>query len=100
LENINPPGLTWRDAIASQVISDDTDMVKDLDGYSRHSFMKPAQNMQTNMPDIIKEKCNEFVENFSMESSASLPEKLKHNNTWKESHVKLAKIADGILNTL
>ena len=62
--------------------------------------MKPTQNMQINVPDIIKEKCNEFVENFCMESSVSLPEKLKHNNTWKETHDELAEVTDDILNTL
>lgn len=100
LEDISISDLSWRDAIASQVISDDTVIVRNLDGSAQQSFMKLAQNMQLHVPDIIQKKCNEFVENFTSESLDGLPEKHKHNNTWIESPDELAGVADDILNTL
>ncbi|CAH1769814.1 10547_t:CDS:2, partial [Entrophospora sp. SA101] len=34
-------------------------------GPAHLSFMRPAQHMQLVMPDVIRNKCTEFVENFS-----------------------------------
>lgn len=62
--------------------------------------MKPLQNMKLVIPEIIQEKCNEFVENFSIEILDELPQKLSHNKTWKEPEEVLVEITEEILNTL
>ncbi|CAG8810861.1 29350_t:CDS:2, partial [Gigaspora margarita] len=77
LKDISISDLTWRDPIASQ----------------------PLQNMKLVIPEIIQEKCNEFVENFSIEILDELPQKLSHNKTWKEPEEVLVEITEEILNT-
>ena len=42
LEKVNIDNLTWQKPLASQVISDDSDLVQDLTPTARQSFMKPA----------------------------------------------------------
>ena len=88
------------DPLGSQVVSDDADIVKELDKTEYDSFMEPAGKMKAIVPDMIQAKCNEFVENFCCRDLDTLPEKLSHDNTWKESEEDLVKIADEILNTL
>ncbi|CAI2195951.1 13882_t:CDS:2, partial [Funneliformis geosporum] len=88
------------DALANQVISDDSDLVKDLGKSAYQSFMKPIQNMQPIIPKIIQEKCNSFVEKFTIERSDELLPKISHNKIWKESEEVLVKITGEILNTL
>jgi hypothetical protein len=100
LKNISVSDFSWRDALANQVISDDSDLVKNLGKSAYQSFMKPMQNMQPIMPEIIQERCNSFVENFTIESSDGLLPKLSHNKTWKESEEVLVEITGEILNTL
>ncbi|CAG8746043.1 8158_t:CDS:2, partial [Ambispora leptoticha] len=78
LKDISISDLTWRDPIASQ----------------------PLQNMKPVIPEIIQEKCNEFVGNFSIEILDELPHKLSHNKTWKEPEEVLVEITKEILNTL
>ncbi|KAF0389157.1 hypothetical protein F8M41_010960 [Gigaspora margarita] len=102
LKDISISDLTWRDPIASQVISDRSNLVKDLkktNPSAYKSFMKPLQNMKLVIPEIIQEKCNEFVENFSIEILDELPQKLSHNKTWKEPEEVLVEITEEILNT-
>ncbi len=62
--------------------------------------MKPLLNMQPVVPEIIQEKCDSFVENFSIDNLNELPLKLLHNKTWKESEEDLVEISGEILNTL
>ncbi|CAI2193242.1 8035_t:CDS:2, partial [Funneliformis geosporum] len=52
------------------------------------------------VPGIIQEKCDFFVENFSIDNLNELPPKLSHNKTWKESEEDLVEISGEILNTL
>ena len=92
--------MSWRDAIANQIISDDSDLVKNLGKSAHQSFMKPLLNMQPVVPEIIQEKCDSFVENFSIDNLNELPLKLLHNKTWKESEEDLVEISGEILNTL
>ncbi|CAJ0825920.1 6243_t:CDS:2 [Entrophospora sp. SA101] len=100
LIEISDSDLTWRDPIASQVISDDSNLVKELEGPAHLSFMRPAQHMQLVMPDVIRNKCTEFVENFSNDDLNGLSVKYRHNNTWKESEESLVGIVEEILRTL
>ncbi|CAJ0648387.1 6047_t:CDS:2, partial [Entrophospora sp. SA101] len=97
LIEISDSDLTWRDPIASQVISDDSNLVKGLEGPAHLSFMRPAQHMQLVMPDVIRNKCTEFVENFSNDDLNGLSLKYRHNNTWKESEEDLVGIVEEIL---
>ncbi|RHZ72309.1 hypothetical protein Glove_243g122 [Diversispora epigaea] len=93
--------LTWEDPLASQVISDDSDLVLNLPIQLRNSFMKPVRQMVLPfLPPIIQEKCNEFVENFIGRGIDSLSRKLVHNGKWKESNEELAEVASRILSTL
>ncbi len=92
--------MSWRDAIANQVISDDSDLVKNLGKSAHQSFMKPLLNMQPVVSEIIQEKCDSFVENFSIVNLNELLLKLLHNKTWKESEENLMEISGEILNTL
>ncbi|RHZ45686.1 hypothetical protein Glove_661g55 [Diversispora epigaea] len=93
--------LTWEDPLASQVISDDSDLVLNLPIQLRDFFMKPVRQMVSPfLPPIIQEKCNEFVENFIGRGIDSLSRKLVHNGKWKESNEELAEVASRILGTL
>jgi len=86
--------------LGGQAVSDNADIVKELDKTEYDSFMEPAEKMKTIVPDMIQAKCNKFVDNFCCRDLDTLPEKLNHDNTWKESEEDLVKIADEILNTL
>ncbi|RGB30757.1 hypothetical protein C1646_764959 [Rhizophagus diaphanus] len=91
----------WGDPIASQVISDDSDIIKNLSTEAYQSFMKLAKQMQINsLPNIIQEKCNQFLNDYKEENLNLLCNKYKHNNTWIESNEKLCEITKEILNTL
>ncbi|RHZ63714.1 hypothetical protein Glove_328g94 [Diversispora epigaea] len=93
--------LTWEDPLASQVISDDSDLVLNLPIQLRDSFIKPVRQMVPPfLSPIIQEKCNEFVENFIGRGIDSLSRKLVHNGKWKESNEELAEVASRILGTL
>ncbi|CAB5121908.1 unnamed protein product [Rhizophagus irregularis] len=101
LEHIDIDKLTWRDPIASQVISDDSDMIKNLSIEAYQSFMKLAKQMQVDsLPNIIQEECNQFLNDFKEKNLNLLCNKYKHNNTWIESNEKLCEITKEILNTL
>ncbi|CAJ0837246.1 2834_t:CDS:2 [Entrophospora sp. SA101] len=62
--------------------------------------MRPAQHMQLVMPGVIRNKCTEFVENFSNDDLNGLSLKYRHSNTWKESEEDLVGIVEEILRAL
>ncbi|CAJ0750167.1 9083_t:CDS:1, partial [Entrophospora sp. SA101] len=80
--------------------SDDSNLVKELEGSARLSSMRPAQHMQLVMPGVIRNKCTEFVENFSNDDLNGLSLKYRHSNTWKESEEDLVGIVEEILRAL
>jgi hypothetical protein len=41
INNVNISELSWTDPLASQVISDESEVVKKLPGQFKHTFMKP-----------------------------------------------------------
>ncbi|RHZ81530.1 hypothetical protein Glove_119g17 [Diversispora epigaea] len=94
--------LTWEDPLASQVISDDSDLVLNLPIQLRDSFMVKTSTADGTpfLPPVIQEKCNEFVENFIGRGIDSLSRKLVHNGKWKELNEELAEVASRILGTL
>ena len=62
--------------------------------------MKPAQRMQPTPPPIIQEKCNSFIEHFSIENVDEFPQKLTNTGTWKETEDELVQITEEILDIL
>ena len=42
INNVNISELSWMDPLASQVISDESEVVKKLPGQFKHTFMKPV----------------------------------------------------------
>jgi hypothetical protein len=100
LEKVNIDNLTWQKPLASQVISDDSDLVQDLTPTARQSFMKPAQRMQATLPPTIQEKCKTFIKDFRIENIDEFPQKLSHTGTWKEREEDLLQVTEEILDTL
>lgn len=100
LEKVNIDNLTWQQPLASQVISDDSDLVQNLTPTARLSFMKLAQRMQAVLPPIIQEKCKTFVKDFRIENIDENSQKLLHTGTWKESEKDLLQVTEEILDTL
>ncbi|CAB4391228.1 unnamed protein product [Rhizophagus irregularis] len=100
LEKVNIDNLTWQKPLASQVISDDSDLVQDLTLMARQSFMKLAQRMQATLPPTIQEKCKTFIKDFRIENIDEFPQKLSHTGTWKEREEDLLQVTEEILDTL
>ena len=99
--NVNISELSWMDPLASQVISDELEVIKKLPGQFKHTFMKPIRQMvPLSLPFAVKRKCNEFVVTFIENREIDLPRKLIHDGTWKEIENELAIIAERILDTL
>ncbi|RGB32663.1 hypothetical protein C1646_762600 [Rhizophagus diaphanus] len=89
------------DPLASQVISDESEIVKKLLGQFKHTFMKPVQQIvPLSLPSAVKRKCNEFVATFIENCEIDLSRKLIHDGTWKKTENELAIIMERILNTL
>ncbi|CAG8694630.1 hypothetical protein RhiirA5_504674 [Rhizophagus irregularis] len=101
VNRVSTDELTWKVPLGSQVIADESDIIKKLPKQLRENFMKPVQNMvPTTLPGFIRKKCNEFVRDFASRDTNKLPRALLHDGRWKESNEKLAEITDGILETL
>ncbi|CAG8855845.1 4936_t:CDS:2, partial [Gigaspora margarita] len=54
----------WNDPLASQVISDKSKLVQNLEETSKKSFMEPFNKMQIRIPPNIRNICTNFVESF------------------------------------
>ena len=56
INNVNISELSWMDPLASQVISDESEIVKKLPGQFKHTFMKPVRQMvPLSLPSAVKE---------------------------------------------
>ena len=101
INNVDIAELSWKDPLASQVISDKSEIVQNLPGQFKHTFMKPARQMvPSSLPSAVKRKCNEFVTTFIENRGIDLPRKLIHDRTWKETENELIIVAERILDTL
>ncbi|RHZ55602.1 hypothetical protein Glove_413g26 [Diversispora epigaea] len=100
VDQISELDLTWRDPLASKVISDKSDLVQNLSGGAKKSFMKPSHKMRVQTPSIIRDMCTTFVENFRDDNIEALPQHLYHDNTWKESNETLANVTEDIFDSL
>ncbi|CAG8637241.1 795_t:CDS:2 [Paraglomus brasilianum] len=65
--------LLWKDPTASQVISDDSKLVKKLPGNLRKGFMNLSRKMN-------QEMCREFVLDFNKHEIEMKPAKLIRSN--------------------
>ncbi|GES80357.1 hypothetical protein GLOIN_2v1776328 [Rhizophagus clarus] len=79
LAGIESSDLTWRDPEASMVLSDNSDIVKNLG---------------------IVAKCVNFVEVFNNTKNARSMKNILHNKKWKESETDLVKITERILGII
>ncbi|RHZ48169.1 hypothetical protein Glove_557g24 [Diversispora epigaea] len=100
LENIHPSNFTWRDPEASMVLSDTSDIVKNLGRRQKSTFLEPRENMKCVVPDSVVAKCNEFVINFNNFDTSLVIRNIFHNKNWKETEAELIKISGRILETL
>ncbi|CAJ0849202.1 13852_t:CDS:2, partial [Entrophospora sp. SA101] len=88
LNGLSISELTWRDPLASRVISDDLQL-------------KPVEDMVPPIiPSAIREECSKFVSNFMIRSTLSLHQGLSHDGNWKENNDKLKEVALKILDTM
>jgi hypothetical protein len=82
IDNVNIAELSWKDPLASQVISDKSEIIQNLLGQFKHTFMKPVKQMvPLSLSFAVKRKCNEFVAYFIENHEIDLPRKLIHNRT-------------------
>ncbi|CAG8553160.1 5107_t:CDS:2 [Gigaspora margarita] len=82
------------------VLSDTSDIVKNLKRRQKGTFLEPKENMICVVPDSIVGKCDEFVNNFTNPNASRAMGNIFHNKNWKESEAELVKVTDRILNTL
>ncbi|CAG8632937.1 9220_t:CDS:1, partial [Diversispora eburnea] len=99
INKISESNLTWRDPLASKVISDESDLVQNLSSGAKKSFMRPFNKMQVQTPSIIHDMCVIFVKNFH-DDMETIPQHLFHDNTWKESDKTLVNVTENILDFL
>jgi len=100
LANITSSDLTWKDLEASMVLSDDSDIVKNLGRRQKNIFMEPRENMKCELPDLVVVKCNRFVKNFNNPGVSRIIRNEFHDKRWKESETELVKVVERILGIL
>jgi len=100
LANITSSDLTWKDPEGSMVLSDDSDIVKNLGRRQKTIFMEPRENMKCELPDSIVVKCDRFVKDFNNSSVSRIIRNEFHDKKWKESETELVKVVERILGTL
>ncbi|CAG8837873.1 40624_t:CDS:2 [Gigaspora margarita] len=71
-ENLDISKPTWRDPIASTVLSDEMDIIKNL------------KNMKCTVPRSIFSRIDEFVKNFNKVNTPTYIRNMIHNKAWKE----------------
>ncbi|RHZ47607.1 hypothetical protein Glove_575g27 [Diversispora epigaea] len=99
-EELNVSELTWRDPIASTVLSDDLEIIKNLNHRQRHTFTEPRENMKCEVPRLISSRVDEFVENFDKIDNSNHIRNIVYDKLWKEDEFELLKTAERILGVL
>ncbi|CAB4430131.1 unnamed protein product [Rhizophagus irregularis] len=100
LVNITASDLTWRDPEASMVLSDDSDIIKNLGRRQKSVFIEPRENMKSELPDSVVTQCDMFVEIFNNSRVPNITRNEFHNKKWKESETELVKVVERILGAL
>ena len=100
MANITSSDLTWKDPEASMVLSDDSDIVKNLGRRQKNIFIEPRENMKCELPDSVVVKCDRFVKDFNNSSVSRIMRNEFHDKRWKESETELVKVVERILGIL
>ena len=100
MANITSSDLTWKDPEASMVLSDNSDIVKNLGRRQKNIFIKPRENMKCELPDSVVVKCDRFVKDFNNSSVSRIMRNEFHDKRWKESETELVKVVERILGIL
>jgi hypothetical protein len=100
IDTVNDEDLTWKDPLASQVISDDSDFFKGLSDPSRRAFRKPFKQMKSTLPEDIRDQCDGFVDAFDGEPMELSFSKLRHNRKWHETTEVQARVTKETLQIL
>ncbi|CAG8542474.1 11517_t:CDS:2, partial [Scutellospora calospora] len=100
LASMDSSDLTWRDPEASMVLSDDSEVVKNLGHRQKKIFIEPRENMKCVLPDSVVAKCDRFAENFNNSNISMIMMNIFHDKKWKENENGLVKITERILGTL
>ena len=82
------------------VLSDNSDIVKNLGSRQKNIFIEPRENMKCALPDSVVAKCVNFVEVFNNTKNARSMKNILHNKKWKESETDLVKITERILGIM
>jgi hypothetical protein len=82
------------------LLSDNSDIVKNLGSKQKSIFMEPRENMKCVLPDLIIAKCVEFVKVFKNANNARPVKNIFHNKKWKEAERDLVKITEHILGIM
>ena len=82
------------------VLSDDSDIVKNLKHRQRNIFMETHKNMKCELPDSVVVKCDRFVKDFNNSSVSRIMRNEFHDKRWKESKTELVKVVERILSIL
>ena len=82
------------------VLSDNSDIVKNLGSRQKNIFMEPRENMKCALPDSVVAKCVNFVKVFNNTKNARSMKNILHNKKWKESETDLVKITERILGIM
>lgn len=82
------------------VLSDDSDVTKNLGVDRIMFFLEPQKNMKCNVSESIMAKCGEFVNNFNNPNNSQVIKNIFHDKKWKESESKLVEISERILSVL
>ncbi|RHZ87882.1 hypothetical protein Glove_29g92 [Diversispora epigaea] len=99
-ENLDISELTWKNPIASTVLSDELNIVKNLNQRQRRTFMEPRENMKCGVPRLISSRVDEFIENFNEIDNFDHIRNIMYDKTWKEDEFELLKTAERILGVL
>ncbi|CAG8558116.1 15860_t:CDS:2 [Funneliformis mosseae] len=82
------------------ILSDNSDIVKNLRSRQKNIFMEPREKMKCALPDLVVAKCINFVKVFNNTKNAGSMKNILHNKKWKESETDLVKIMEYILGII
>ncbi|CAH1759350.1 11996_t:CDS:2, partial [Entrophospora sp. SA101] len=100
LGKIDSSELTWKDPEVSTVLSEDSQIIKNLGSRQKRHFLKPRDNMKCEIPESVYSKCDKLIRNFH---KSEIPNQLKnilHDKTWKENETDLGKRVERIFAVL
>ena len=82
------------------VLSDNSDIVKNLGHRQKNIFMEPRESMKCTLSDSVVIKCATFVENSYNSNALRIMKNIFHDKKWKENETNLNKITERILGMM